>query len=1192
MEVYKEIFLGQDPIDLKIEKISKLFDSDEFIPHIFFDEDFLNMYIPFSTLVLNSIESNDIRVFILTSLNKFTFKTIQNEEFVLALNRVLEEDNFHNVILTLKIFASLLKINIKSGNVVSKSMSPKKPLSPKGLSPKSPHSMKPSSVSKPSPTNNKSPHSTNKPLHSTITPSVSLLDKHISVIVDLINSVFLKLDNFEESTVDTTFFTLSQIFGYVSDVIQRQPQTEKKIEGIVHRTVSFFRLFLEHRRVIDLTKYNKSFSLEMISTLSKLFKIFSDSPLFNIRNDALNSTIFELSKFSLFYCPTDAIDLRKELFYYIFKILLKNKEMYLPKIEEFFDIRFFYLDESYLINIKGLIGLTDLALVFSGNLSRRVPHELQRRTSEILESNLMMVHEKLKKCTFEDLENEDQNEEVKLNYEKSLKFHLEIVYECVNLIYKQTTIAEKFALQKAEFIDFCYKQFLLVSQVIESLKRIIKGNIREGDSKVGDGKDNVNSNISLGFNNTTSSNNSNLTTNTTTTTSTSHFSILKSTFLSLSKPLKEIADSLTALLKNNVEVSFPMADLFSAFKGVLEILEFSDFDEKDGQFVNEILLFFFTPFGGSVHLDFITGLISQMFAAPFFMKIYLSILKRVPNLQMVVTEIVYQLISMLTQEKSKIHNFKKSIYSSKRLSYPEMVDLYEPVFDFIADIYNYNPSFISKKTMYALVNFLSRMISSQDIEDHRLLLFLLGTFNVKNDKSGSLHVYFYKKLHVFVRDFFSNYMLTLDPLYLDIIFSFPININAITSEWAFLLNPIRCALRLKDDISVKAISAFIHIIEASKGEIITGGNKWQIEDLFREIYDLLDDQRFTISCSQLLGRLKSYHKNYLTGSFYYYHQVNNHVDIDHNKYVVDSSCLLLENLVLKAIEFLKGKIVFDETKTIFDMNDILIFKKTLPEVNKNLEGEEASFVIICEYINEKVRKIKLSDNECGKESDKDLCSNVVGYDNPALYNDNPPVFLYDAIISLFQCSEDLNEKVEIFLKQIYEVAPLNTNPFLSGIPPYSLNGNIFLRALLESFGESRLNLTCELFYSLLSRIPSENLTGLLKEIISYFLTIRNGKMSRAAFRGLNSILQWEKLPNLIIKEDLRRILDGLAFHMGRMGIGFSNDSLAGISALVRKSDNLNCVCSVFKWAIDRITFGKPGDKSEMVFCEETLKMLF
>ncbi|EOB11649.1 PI3/PI4 kinase family like protein [Nosema bombycis CQ1] len=622
MEVYKEIFLGQDPIDLKIEKISKLFDSDEFIPHIFFDEDFLSMYIPFSTLVLNSIESNEIRVFILTSLNKFTFKTIQNEEFVLALNRVLEEDNFHNVILTLKIFASLLKINIKSGNVVSKSMSPKKPLSPKPMSPKSPHSIKPSPTNKP-------PHS-NKPLHSNNIPSVSLLDKHISVIVDLINSVFLKLDNFEESTVDTTFFTLSQIFGYVSDVIQRQPQTEKKIEGIVHRTVSFFRLFLEHRRVIDLTKYNKSFSLEMISTLSKLFKIFSDSPLFNIRNDALNSTIFELSKFSLFYCPTDAIDLRKELFYYIFKILLKNKEMYLPKIEEFFDIRFFYLDESYLINIKGLIGLTDLALVFSGNLSRRVPHELQRRTSEILESNLMMVHEKLKKCTFEDLENEDQNEEVKLNYEKSLKFHLEIVYECVNLIYKHTTIAEKFALQKAEFIDFCYKPFLLVSQVIESLKRIMKrsgingsGGSNGGNGKVGDGKDNVNSNISLGLNKTTSTS-----TTTTPNTTTSHFSILKSTFLSLSKPLKEIADSLTALLKNNVKVAFPMADLFSAFKGVLEILEFSEFDEKDGQFVNEILLFFFTPFGGSVHLDFITGLISQMFATPFFMKIYLSILKR------------------------------------------------------------------------------------------------------------------------------------------------------------------------------------------------------------------------------------------------------------------------------------------------------------------------------------------------------------------------------------------------------------------------------------------------------------------------------------------------------------------------------------------------------------------------------------
>ncbi|EOB13133.1 hypothetical protein NBO_166g0003 [Nosema bombycis CQ1] len=110
------------------------------------------------------------------------------------------------------------------------------------------------------------------------------------------------------------------------------------------------------------------------------------------------------------------------------------------------------------------------------------------------------------------------------------------------------------------------------------------------------------------------------------------------------------------------------------------------------------------------------------------------------------------------------------------------------------------------------------------------------------------------------------------------------------------------------------------------------------------------------------------------------------------------------------------------------MNDILIFKKTLPEVNKNLEGEEAAFVIICEYISEKIRKMG-DDNECGKESDKDQCSNVVLYnDNPTFYKNSPNVLLYDAIFSLFQCSEDLNEKVEIFLKKFMKSPLLILSP--------------------------------------------------------------------------------------------------------------------------------------------------------------------
>lgn len=1022
---FKDVILGSDSLDLKVKRISDLFETDEFLSEALYSKEFLDVYIPFAILVLNTVDAersppytsqNEIRTFMLKSLNKFIFKNVTSEDFIQSLHRVLEFDNLYNVIMSLKIFASL-----------NKSMSPE------------------------------------------------MFERHVSVVVELINSIFSRLEGTEEKE-ETSFFTLVQIFGYVSDVIQRQNHTEKKIDGIIHRAVTFFRLYLEHRRVIDLIKYNKGLALEMISTLSKLFKISSESKIFSFRNDSLNLTIFELAKFSLFYCPTDAVELRKELFYYIFKILLRNKDMYLPKIEEFFDIRFFYLDEAYLINIKGLIGLTDMASVFSDNLSRRIPYELQRRTGEILESNLMMIREKKGEESSSPVEVNSfmVEDEYKLKYEKSLKFHLEIVYEVVNSIYKQQVTLKKFAFQKAEQVDFTQKQFLMISRIIQEMHRMME-EVKHSQSEV------VQQEI---------------------------LPLVKSIFLSLSKPLKEMADT-------PVETT-------PVFELVLDLIISLDVEEKD--IYTKEILFFFSSSGES---QIVNRLCQQTIRDTKRCKLFLDILKR-PNmpLQIVVNCLIKELV--------------------KKESVPK------GVFVFLAEVYSFNSGLFSRKSMYSLVEYISQKIHSSSGKDHKLLLFLLVTFNIKNDKGGSLHVFFYKKLHSLVQRFYSFYCSTLDPIYLDIIFSFPININAVASEWRFFLNPIRSALGLRNEITVKAITTFIHIIEGSKSDILQG------EEIFQDVFELLDDQRFVIPCSQLLGRLKSFHKKYLTSTTFFYD-----TSFKRNVFFLKGQNIKCDDVLIKAIEFLRGSFVLDTTRRIYDRTGVVAFKKTRVDVKRSPKEVKVAFRVIRDFL------LKVG-------RDEEMAQ-----------------YVYDSILALLTITEDgiheeaftlLSSEFLLHQKIVVESNVVDCNSDNKSVVDYNDLDTIPLRALLESFENSSTSFSTRLLHYVLDHQMASYHFSL------HFLTslAMSKKMSKASFYGLNALLLWENLPSSSIPRDLKMILDSLLLYVGRQK-SFSKDLLLGVDHLINRKDTLSCVSFIFKWAVDNLAL---NDKMERIFCKEIIKSLF
>ncbi|KAF9763080.1 Transcription-associated protein 1 [Nosema granulosis] len=1002
---FKDIILTSDSLEIKVKNISKLFECDEFLSEALFSSDFLDSYTPFAVLVLNTSECDEDRSFILKSLNKFLFKKV-DPDFVESLHGVLQRDNLTNVILALKIFASLCKC-----------MNPRE------------------------------------------------IEQHLEIVVELVNRIFE-----EEEKDQQVFFTIVQVFGYISDVVQRQHHVEDVVEGIIHRAVTFYRLFLEHRRVVEMIKYNKLTALEMVSSLSKLFKMASESKIFLQRNDVLNSTIFELAKFALFYCPTDAIELRKELFYYIFKILLRNKDMYLPKIEEFFDMRFFYLEESFLLNIKGLIGLTDMACVFSDNLSRRVPYELQRRTMEILSNNIAMINEndilKESSATVTNLVLEDEN---KLKYEKSQNFHLEIIYECVNLIFKQQITFKKYGLQQAEAVDFSHKQFLMIDQILETLKIVPNLNI----------------------------------------------------FLSLSKPLKEMTEDF-----------IPVERLMPVFENVLELTQ--KMDVEDENCLKDILGFFLTPISEIKLIGILKRLVQQMFRDTKRVKIFLEVLKR-PNMpvQIIVEEIIKGMVSTVGLEKDNSCTIDSSFKTF--------------LIGFISEVYNFNPGLISRNRLILLVD---KLIQDEDWE---ILLFLLGVCNIKTDKAGTLHVYFYKKLHFLVKKFYLAYESTKNSIFLDIIFSLPININTLASDWRLFIGPIRSSLEIRNEITVKAISLFIHMVEGSKGDIFKG----EADCLFEQIFDLLDDPRFVISCSQLIGRLKSYHKHYLSS----YRSHNN-----------DNS------IIRSAIDFLKNcptSINTSNTKKEIEIASKIIKDFLFYFMGWDVYERDDIVNRTTALLKDLMMEGKRYHKHLGF-TDLDLyIANVLGIPYEDQLEKSELVF--DSIVALIGCSSTTN-----LLKDIYEVVAVINFIRIFYYPikksKVLFNGNIFVKALVESFSRNP-QLSKELLQYFLDKYVEiignpEDLYEyqILPELISYLI-------NRNCWMGLNAVLSWDSLPSSFIPGDLKRILDCLL-------TSTSTSTTDGILHLINRKDTLSCISFIFKWSIDNIVYNGKSD-----LCKEILKML-
>jgi hypothetical protein len=1113
--MFKEIIYNADPYEIKCEKLRRQMEDDKFIYHILEPDDFLIDFLPFSIRALKYFNpeksgpysiGNECRFFILKSLSKFHFEKFVTTELISAINDVIETDNLTNVMLAIKIFSSIVCLEIFTENI---------------------------------------------------------LENHLSVVLILINSIFANLECHNEAVTHESFLCFVELFSYISDLNQNHLYMKKKIDLIVFRCVNFYISFLDNRTVMDMINFKKYIALSVISSVSKLIKIISDTNVFISRNENYSNTILELSKFAIFYCPVDAYEIRKELIYFVFKTIIKSREVFIHKIEEFFDLRFFYSPESYITNIKGLIGLTDILVVFFENFNIRIYNDLLYRTREILDSSLSIIETSLnddKKLNFEYFEKFDYKDntfiiedEKYLVYEKSIIFHLEIVRETINSLNKQIYTIYNSRIQRLEQIEFMCNSLYMLNDSIKIIEKVTETIFHE---RV--------------------------------------IVHCKSIFLSISRIFKELFSKLTDLVKKSPEPTFFSTlknDLFfELFGSSLNILKRFDFEENELSAIDDYFLIFLLPIdflfidlnkhfayqiiGNScekiIFFKLVKKMITEINGQTSCISLYTKLLNDLlvydfihlfeKNSIVNENEIPLNIKMVLDDKESEI--FKKHVLDRK----DDRFNFYNLYFTIVINYYCSNSFSISQYEVSNLMKCLDVLVKTKEVSLHEILLLCFKSLNSMKENTNIFQMYFFKNYKVYISIFYSLYQDNNSVLYLDLIFSLPINLNLILADWGILIKPIIESLKTNNDVGVKALNYLLYLIDNSKKDVFSDKYDLQLIELFHEVKNAISNPKLSIYCAQILGRVKSYHKNFfyeknnftdrsfLKGSIFgktkesikpvALHTQLNAPDTVRAKITEFS----LDYLYVETIQYFRGKYKYSNENRILSNTKYVTFKSTEKAILNNIDELEACFDILAGFIysvlgwgdyknyNIEENIIKLSEKICDKnkvinmafkESDEDIILSEL-QKSSYFKQIQKSQYIYDSIQALYACENTpLETKAFALMKCISQVAVTywfcrKVQLVDSEVKIY-FNYLLLYKALFEGFENTEKKMPIIILHDLFGRFLniSGSVDNFLKlNVLQYtfahlvsLCSSSNIRKIRAGCNAISAIIAWDDLPH-------------------------------------------------------------------------------
>ncbi|WUR03486.1 uncharacterized protein VNE69_05078 [Vairimorpha necatrix] len=1173
----KEIIYNNDSYIMKCVKIEQILRNKKDFFQLLKPDEFISDFLPFSIKVLEKVppdknsnsENNKCRFFILNIMNKISIEQFITQDLIDILNDVLEKDYMINTMLAIKCFALINRYTNQNEDTI---------------------------------------------------------EDHTNILLQLVNRIFGKLENSNDELIQESFMCLIELFIYISELNQRYAYLKKKIEIIIFKCVNFFISYLDEKKVMDMINFKKNISLVVISSISKLIKLISNTNVFISRNENYSNTILELSKFAIFYCPLNATEIRKELLYFIFVMILKTRDIYVSKIEELFDLRFFYSSEAHVTNIKGLIGLIDVLGSYSDHFGARIYFELLYRTEEVLYTSLSIISRYNENtdiqnlCKLEDLEKKGAvflvEDDKFLIYEKSVKFHLEIVKELVSCINREMYYIYKGRLQKLEQIELSCNAFSLITRIIEGLEIFAKS-----------------------------------------TKEPRHLLLIKSIFISISKVCRDLTEKIQEFVQSTSETlisGYFKKDLFfRTFDASLDLLSILDFDDTEYQVIDDFILLFCSPFEfifNDLNREFSTKLVKLSHKKIFSFQIIKKMASTTVGQYYGISNYLNLLKNILTQDfvSSVINEDLKPVgnFSSKNRTntFQEQSDLrkynkhnfYNLYFDLIIERFCRDGFNFTQQDTENVLKCLDILVKSNVQDMHEILLLCFKSLNNLKENINVFQMHFFKNFKDYVEIFINFHTLEKNNLYLDLIFSIPINLNLILADWEILILPIIESLKNRSEVTIKALNYLLYLIDNTKKETYSEKKENLLIELFKEVKSSLSNPKLSTYCAQILGRLKSFHKKYLYNNLYYedgsfYRDQIYGISANQNIVSLDISedsspfKIQLHSLIEEILYYFRGSLKYSNAMRIRNHRLAIMFKKfdkvkldnkkQLQAALDILSGFICSILGFSDYVKlditpqllkwwgELHKNINLIPKNIQDTNDDIYLSELC---NLSYFSQlKKSQYLYDSIQALYACEGTfLESKATSLLKCISEVS----NNFWMARrlkwpkAKFIIYFNHFLvyRAFLEGFEFNDKKMPIVLLHDLLTRtfefsgsVDNFLKLGILQFIFKQIIKLSESSNERKKRAGVNAIcglIIWDYLPMTWVRKELlsifNQILKYIRYSKGDYTkITITFDCLLDLLILNGIESSVNVLYSPL------INFLMSKDELERSFAKKCLKKL-
>ncbi|ADM11504.1 PI3/PI4 protein kinase [Encephalitozoon intestinalis ATCC 50506] len=748
----KDLFVGSEPSEVKANRLKKYMESGRFLETLFFPHEFLESLVLFAIQILNSTEpekkssfvsgGNESRYIVLRLLNKFSLKRIRNTGLVHALHCVLRNDNLPNVILSLKALGSLSRSGVIAGDLV---------------------------------------------------------EVHVGVLLGMVHNLFTNLESGEEGLIEISLFTLTEMLTHARVFFRGLEYHAVKIDQFLACVYGNIRRAFENRRFMDGMMHKRTSSISMCSGICSLLKLTYEQLPIVSKSGPYHVFACEAAFVGMYYCPSDLLDLRKEIYMLFSKMCIGDKEMVLPMMDKVYMVPFLFSPDAQPMSVKGIGMLSEMLVHVKENLSKAAYMEFGSKVFNVLFSTCSSIRRLCKEVH----EGGEERQKYRRNASDIISQDIESLIVCLGAVENTCKCFGGRTGDSEELSHIYLKSFYDIRNGFEG----IQGLVRLGCA----GKEEE----------------------------------LKKVVKKFVSGFREVIGRAGILEKSGNGIVFSVPEiniLYEIFERSFDVfLHECLCQEQDIEEFFSVLSLVREHIGSDIVKCLSERIVEYSKKNGEFFGIW-----RLMSSSVILgnTFCGYVLPRMIEELDREGFEFVKRAMR------------------YIVPFFGNDIKKIKRVNTFFMHRIISTLLAAKRMENFEILLEIFNMFGSMPEKSSFFQKYIFDNFSRIVSHLMNLYEVEGKSIFIEMIFSLPISINLLESDIQFLMRPIEEALMLHGPVRTKALSILVYVLDFSTPDKISGLEKtWQ--NILNNVAEGLKDSTMLSLCSRILGKLKSYHKTFV-----------------------------------------------------------------------------------------------------------------------------------------------------------------------------------------------------------------------------------------------------------------------------------------------------------------------------------------